>query len=157
MMDGADDNPRMRGWLSPRRQVWPASRPLSPGYGQLQGRLSGHTLRRARYAWSVGRDGRRRRLHGMEVSQSLLIAGALLDAWSSALAQADRLPPIIFPGCPERWRRDEALKAEADPPQTTLEQRHQAAGDILAVRCRRFFSTGVLFSVASHIPVETAQ
>ena len=50
------------------------------------------------------------------------------------------LPPIIFPGCPERWRRDEALKAEADPPQTTLEQRHQAAGDILAVRCRRFFS-----------------
>src|SRR5215218_5698911 len=67
------------------------------------------------------------------------------------------LPPIIFPGCPERWRRDEALKAEADPPQTTLEQRHQAAGDILAVRCRRFFSTGVLFSVASHSPVETAQ
>ena len=67
------------------------------------------------------------------------------------------LPPVIFPGRPERWRSDEALKAEADPPQTTLEQRHQAAGDILALRCCGFFSTGVLFSVASHSPVETAQ
>jgi hypothetical protein len=69
----------------------------------------------------------------------------------------DLLPPIIFPGRPERWRSDEALKAEADPPQTTLEQRHQATGDILALRCCGFFSTAVLFSVASHSPVETAQ
>src|SRR5215203_2707575 len=74
-----------------------------------------------------------------------------------AILTALTLPPIIFPGCPERWRRDEALKAEADPPQTTLEQRHQAAGDILAVRRHGFFSAGALFSVASHSPVETAQ
>ena len=32
------------------------------------------------------------------------------------------LPPVIFPGRPERWRSDEALKAEADPPQATLKQ-----------------------------------
>ena len=79
---------------------------------------------------------------------------ALLDITQHSCAT---LPPISFPGRPERWRSDEALKAEADPPQATLEQRHQAAGDILAVRCRCFFSTGVLFSVASHSPVETAQ
>jgi hypothetical protein len=67
------------------------------------------------------------------------------------------LPPIIFPGRPERWWGDEALKAETDAPQATLEQRHQAAGDVLALRCRGFFSAGALFSRASHIPVETAQ
>ena len=67
------------------------------------------------------------------------------------------LPPIIFPGRPERWWGDEALKAETDTPQATLEQRHQAAGDVLALRCRGFFSAGALFSRASHIPVETAQ
>src|SRR3954468_5851214 len=50
------------------------------------------------------------------------------------------LPPIIFPGRPERWWGDEALKAETDAPQATLEQRHQAAGDVLALRCRGFFS-----------------
>src|SRR3954471_7128975 len=66
-------------------------------------------------------------------------------------------PPIIFPGGPERWWGDEALKAETDTPQATLEQRHQAAGDVLALRCRGFFSAGVLFSMASHSPVETAQ
>src|SRR4051794_14284581 len=65
-------------------------------------------------------------------------------------------PPIIFPGGPERWWGDEALKAETDTPQATLEQRHQAAGDVLALRCRGFFSAGALFSRASHIPVETA-
>jgi hypothetical protein len=70
---------------------------------------------------------------------------------------APPLPPIIFPGRPERWWGDEALKAEADPPQATLKQRHQAAGDILALRRRGFFSTGALFSMASHSPVETAQ
>src|SRR3954470_1124388 len=64
------------------------------------------------------------------------------------------LPPIIFPGRPERWRSDEALKAETDPPQATLKQRHQATGDILALRRRGFFSTGVLFSVASHFRVK---
>ena len=67
------------------------------------------------------------------------------------------LPPIIFPGRPERWWGDEALKAEPDAPQATLEQRHQAAGDVLALRCRGFFSAGALFSMASHILVETAQ
>ena len=69
----------------------------------------------------------------------------------------DALPPISFPGRPERWWGDEALKAETDTPQATLEQRHQAAGDVLALRCRGFFSAGALFSRASHIPVETAQ
>jgi hypothetical protein len=34
----------------------------------------------------------------------------------------DALPPISFPGCPERWWGDEALKAETDAPQATLEQ-----------------------------------
>src|SRR3954469_24225477 len=67
------------------------------------------------------------------------------------------LLPITFPGRPERWWGDEALKAEPDAPQTTLEQRHQAAGDVLPLRRRGFFSAGVLFSMASHIPVETAQ
>src|SRR4051794_3379989 len=52
------------------------------------------------------------------------------------------LPPIIFPGRPERWWGDEALKAETDAPQATLEQRHQAAGDVLALRCRGFFFGG---------------
>jgi hypothetical protein len=32
------------------------------------------------------------------------------------------LPPLSFPGCPERWWGDEALKAETDAPQATLEQ-----------------------------------
>src|SRR5215213_7516250 len=67
------------------------------------------------------------------------------------------LPPIIFPGRPEGRRSDEALKAETDAPQATLEQGHQATGDILALRRRGFFSAGVLFSMVSHIPVETAQ
>src|SRR4051812_24167785 len=69
---------------------------------------------------------------------------------------SNTLPPIIFPGRPERWWGDEALKAETDAPQATLEQRHQAAGDVLALRCRGFFSAGGLFLRASHIPVETA-
>src|SRR3954462_8161246 len=55
------------------------------------------------------------------------------------------LPPIIFPGRPEGWWGDEALKAETDTPQATLEQRHQAAGDVLALHCRGFFSVGALF------------
>jgi uncharacterized Rmd1/YagE family protein len=38
------------------------------------------------------------------------------------LVIADALPPISFPGCPERWWGDEALKAETDAPQATLEQ-----------------------------------
>src|SRR4051812_23542320 len=67
------------------------------------------------------------------------------------------LPPIIFPGRPEGWWSDEALKAEPDTPQATLEQRHQAAGDVLALHRHGFFSAGVLFSMASHSPVETAQ
>src|SRR4051812_3092194 len=74
-----------------------------------------------------------------------------------AILPGNVLPPIIFPGRPERWWGDEALKAETDAPQATLEQRHQAAGDVLALRCRGFFSAGALFSRASHIPVETAQ
>src|SRR3954463_14943349 len=55
------------------------------------------------------------------------------------------LPPIIFPGRPEGRRSDEALKAEPDAPQATLEQRHQAAGDVLALRRRGFFRRGVCF------------
>src|SRR4051794_37544494 len=67
------------------------------------------------------------------------------------------LPPIIFPGRPEGWWGDEALKAETDTPQATLEQRHQATGDILALHCRGFFSAGGLVLRASHSPVETPQ
>src|SRR3954454_17652318 len=55
------------------------------------------------------------------------------------------LPPISFPSCPERWWGDEALKAETDPPQTTLEQRHQATSDVLALRRRGFFFGGDSF------------
>src|SRR4051812_28715499 len=55
------------------------------------------------------------------------------------------LPPIIFPGRPEGRRSDEALKAEPDAPQATLEQRHQAAGDVLALRRRGFFRRGFCF------------
>src|SRR3954466_10688179 len=76
---------------------------------------------------------------------------------TGVLQDIRRLPPIIFPGRPERWWGDEALKAETDAPQATLEQRHQAAGDVLALRRRGFFSAGAFFSRASHIPVETAQ
>src|SRR3954467_10553636 len=62
---------------------------------------------------------------------------------------ATSLPPIIFPGRPEGRRSDEALKAEPDAPQATLEQRHQAAGDVLALRRRGFFSAGGLGSMAA--------
>ena len=55
----------------------------------------------------------------------------------------------------EGWG-DEAEKAEPDAPQATLEQRHQAAGDVLALRRHGFVAAGALFSIASHIPVETA-
>src|SRR3954449_6632135 len=46
-----------------------------------------------------------------------------------------RLPPIRFPGGPERWWGDEALKAEAlqAEAQAPREERHQAAGNILAM------------------------
>src|SRR4051794_705886 len=67
------------------------------------------------------------------------------------------LPPIGFPGRPERWWRDEALQAEAEAAQASGEQRHHAARDIPALRTRSLFSTGVRFSTASHIPVDTAQ
>src|SRR5215211_6894498 len=67
------------------------------------------------------------------------------------------LPPMGFPGSPERWWRDEALQAEAEAAQASGEQRHHAARDIPALRTRSLFSTGVRFSTASHIPVDTAQ
>jgi hypothetical protein len=67
------------------------------------------------------------------------------------------LPPIIFPGSPERWWGDEALKAEAQAAQAPREERHQAACNILAMRPRSLFSAGVRFATASHIPVDTAQ
>jgi len=43
--------------------------------------------------------------------------GQHVRAW-----RIEPLPPISFPGCPERWWGDEALKAETDAPQATLEQ-----------------------------------
>ena len=67
------------------------------------------------------------------------------------------LPPIIFPGSPERWWGDEALKAEAQAAQAPGEERHQAACNILAMRPRSLFSAGVRFATASHMPVDTAQ
>jgi transposase-like protein len=67
------------------------------------------------------------------------------------------LPPITFPGIPE-WRgRNEALEAELQPAQTALEPGDQAARNVLALRRRGFFSAGLMFSIASHIPAETAQ
>src|SRR3954449_10101399 len=68
-----------------------------------------------------------------------------------------RSSPIIFPGSPEGWWGDEALQAEAQAPQAPREQRHQAAGNIPALRSRGLFSAGVRFSTASHMPVDTAQ
>src|SRR3954452_3847632 len=65
--------------------------------------------------------------------------------------------PIRFPGSPEGWWGDEALQAEAQAPQAPREQRHQAAGNIPALRSRGLFSAGVRFSTASHMPVDTAQ
>src|SRR3954447_22101282 len=67
------------------------------------------------------------------------------------------LPPIGFPGRPERWWRDEALQAEAEAAQASGEQRHHAARDIPALRTRSLFSTGVRFSTASHIPADPAR
>src|SRR3954468_3534589 len=65
--------------------------------------------------------------------------------------------PIRFPGSPEGWWGDEALQAEAQAPQAPREQRHQAAGNIPALRSRGLFSAGVRFATASHMPVDTAQ
>jgi hypothetical protein len=76
--------------------------------------------------------------------------------WSSSRSLLS-LPPITFPGSPERRGRDKALKAELQPAQAALEPGDQAARDIFALGCRLFFSAGLLFSIASHIPVETAQ
>src|SRR4051812_10212072 len=84
------------------------------------------------------------------------VALAALSPLALVVQSTAPSPPIIFPGGPERWWGDEALKAETDTPQATLEQRHQAAGDVLALRCRGFFSAGGLFLRASHSPVETA-
>src|SRR3954469_9920965 len=44
------------------------------------------------------------------------------------------LSPIRFPCSPEWWRSNEALQAEAQAPQAPREQRHQAAGNIPALR-----------------------
>src|SRR3954447_11125616 len=67
------------------------------------------------------------------------------------------LSPIRFPCSPEWWRSNEALQAEAQAPQAPREQRHQAAGNIPALRSSGLFSAGVRFSTASHMPVDTAQ
>ena len=73
------------------------------------------------------------------------------------LSGARGLSPITFPGSPERWWGDEALKAEAQAAQAPREERHQAACNILALRPRSLFSAGVRFATASHMPVDTAQ
>src|SRR4051794_11529976 len=67
------------------------------------------------------------------------------SAIAAFVSPLSALPPINFPGRPEGRRSDEALKAEPDAPQATLEQRHQAAGDVLALRRRGFFRRGVCF------------
>ena len=76
---------------------------------------------------------------------------------SCMLRSVQPLPPITFPGRPQRRRRDEALEAELQPAQAALEPGGQAARNVFALRRRIFFSAGVLFCIASHIPVETAQ
>jgi hypothetical protein len=93
---------------------------------------------------------------GLEAQQAAIARFCEAEGFEVAVSFR-ALPPISFPGRPERWWGDEALKAETDAPQATLKQRHQAAGDVLALRRRGFFSAGALFSMASHIPVETAQ
>src|SRR3954464_13334068 len=65
--------------------------------------------------------------------------------------------PIIFPGSPEGWWGDEALQAEAQAPQAARDQRHQAAGNIPALRSRGLFAAGVRSSPPSHRPVDPAQ
>src|SRR3954467_7648997 len=65
------------------------------------------------------------------------ILEALLPASPANHESVRTLSPIIFPGSPERWWGDEALKAEAQAPR---EERHQAACNILAMRPRSLFS-----------------
>src|SRR4029450_6989656 len=82
---------------------------------------------------------------------------ATIGAYDAMLAAVPVFSAIIFPGSPERWWGDEALKAEAQAAQAPREERHQAACNILAMRPRSLFSAGVRFATASHIPVDTAQ
>src|SRR3954466_12570814 len=82
---------------------------------------------------------------------------ALLDHFGQIEDPREPYHPSFFPGSPERWWGDEALKAEAQAAQAPGEERHQAACNILAMRPRSLFSAGVRFSTASHIPVDTAQ
>src|SRR3954467_9995978 len=70
--------------------------------------------------------------------------GAWIRGVGARTPAPSSLPPIGFPGRPERWWRDEALQAEAEAAQASGEQRHHAARDIPALRTRSpFFSTGV--------------
>src|SRR5215204_1688218 len=97
-----------------------------------------------------GRDGLDRGLKPLACHGSSLVCTGVGRACSP-------LSPITFPGSPERWWGDEALKAEAQAAQAPREERHQAACNILALRPRSLFSAGVRFATASHMPVDTAQ
>ncbi len=59
------------------------------------------------------------------------------------------LPPISFPGSPQRQGWDKALEAEL---RTAFEPKDQAGHNILSLRRRSFFPAGDLFSIASHMP-----
>ena len=94
----------------------------------------------------------------MTASIGVLIGvGFYFPALVTTLLTLGALSPIRFPCSPEWWRSNEALQAEAQAPQAPREQRHQAAGNIPALRSRGLFSAGVRFSTASHMPVDTAQ
>src|SRR3954470_3713350 len=70
------------------------------------------------------------------VDRSEASIGFMREPW---VVRFNALPPIGFPGSPERWWRDEALQAEAEAAQASGEQRHHAARDIPALRTRSLF------------------
>ena len=56
------------------------------------------------------------------MAQAFLLGQRPLTARREMRVGAWALPPIIFPGSPERWWGDEALQAEAQAPQAPREQ-----------------------------------
>ena len=66
--------------------------------------------------------------------------------------------PSVSPDGPERRAaRQNALQAGLDAAQAALEERGQAASDLLGTSVGRFFSAGSAVFSAAHMPVETAQ
>ena len=152
------DVDRLPVGLTMRRQTSAEASAVAPVTPAVQ--LGEHMRRRRAPPKVEGQSGRRKVAHAASAAETYDGENdfPLDDLPPDDLPVRDiTLPPLIFPGRPERWWGNEALKAETDAPQTTLEQRHQAASDVLALRHRGFFSAGARVSRASHSPVETAQ